>query len=59
MDIVNLRTQRLTEAVKDKKAINLNTKSTSLQSSSSAKKLRVLKQLVYFSSLIDGFNTKP
>ena len=53
MDIVNFRTQKLTEAVKDEQITKLNTKS-----SSSNRKSRVLKQPVYFSSLINGFNSK-
>ena len=44
--------------VKDEQIAKLNTKSASLQLSSSSRKSRVPKQPVYFSSLIDGFNSK-
>ena len=38
--------------------MKLNTKSTLSQLSSSTRKSRVLKQLIYFSLFIDGFNLK-
>ena len=58
MDIINLKTQKLTKIVKDKQITKLNMKLTSSQSSSSSRKSRVPKQLIYFSSIINRFNLK-
>ena len=60
-DIVDFRNQKLTGTIKkekDKQVKKLKAKPTSLQPSSSTRKLKVPKQPVYWSSLINGFNVK-
>ena len=58
IDLVKLRAQKLIKLVKEEQATKLILKSILSQLGSSTRKSRILKQPVYYSSLINAFNAK-
>ena len=58
IDLIKLGAQKLIKSVKEEQAIKLTLKLILLQLGFSTRKSRVLKQPVYYSSLIDAFNAK-
>ena len=58
LDIINLKTRRLTRIAKKEQVIKLNSTLTLLQLGFRTRKPKILKQLVYYTLLINSFNAK-